>query len=163
MILLRIKSWQLFLAIFTPVVVSDILDNWASPLLRIISVGVLFGWYLLVGKELNEQLQEDEKENDLFFILNCLFVIVFLSLLSIFGEREELEGSMWVLLSIFYFLFSFFYIVIFTSRAFLAVQEIKSEKSAYYNNQMVYLLFFVYIIGIWFFQPRINKYTVQSL
>ncbi len=158
MLLLRVTSWQLILIISTPIIVSAVLDNWVSSLLYIISVGVLFGWYLFAGKELNEQLEEDKKENELFFTFNCLFIIIFLSLSIIFGEGKEHEMPIWILLLTIYFLFSFFYIVIFISRAFLAVQEIKSEKSAHYNYQMVYLLFFVSIIGIWFFQPRINKW-----
>ncbi|MEQ6121137.1 hypothetical protein [Reichenbachiella sp. MALMAid0571] len=159
MFILKTTSWQIFLMVFLPLMISAIVTDFLiGSILEIISYNILFGWFLLVGKNLNEQLNDDEIRPDTFFIINCFYLIVFSSIASIMNNGRESEMPMIVLLLTVYFAFAFFYVVYFTAQSFLSMQEIKSRKSSQYSDQLVFLYFFIFIVGIWFIQPRINEY-----
>ncbi len=157
--MLKASSYQVFLIIFIPLILSvNISDFWISTMFNILGYGMLFAWFLLVGRSLNEQLPDDEKRNDTFFIINCFYLIAFMSLSSILNSDKESEMPAFVLLLAVYFVFAFFYVVSFTAQSFLSIQELKSKKSTHFNSQMVFLYFFIFIVGIWFIQPRLNEY-----
>ena len=157
--MLKAPSWQIFLAVFVPLVLSiNIPDFWISTTLAILAYGVLFGWFLVVGINLNEQLPDEEKKSDILFIINCFYLILFLSISSILEDGQESEIPIILLLLVVYFAFAFFHVVSFVSQSFLALQELKSRKPTHYSSQSVFLYFFIFIVGIWFIQPRINEY-----
>lgn len=156
MILLKAKSWQLFLLLIIPLIASSLIENyWVGIIVDLGAYALIFGWFLLVGTNLNQHLPPNEKSSDTFFTVNCFYLIVGAFVLPILGESITGAGMPLYILSLSaYFAFSFFYVVYFTSKSFLAVQ---GRESNVYRAEIVFISFFVFIVGLWILQPRIRK------
>lgn len=158
--MLKAQSWQIFLAIFLPLVISiNTVDYWLSISFGILSNSILFAWFLLIGKNLNEQLSDNEKRSDTFFIINCFYLILFLSASLILDDDNKGEMPPIVFVMVCYFLFAFLYVVYFTSQSFLLIQRIKTEKRDQLSFQQVFLSFMIFIVGIWVIQPKLNQFS----
>jgi len=166
MILLKISSWQFILLFLIPLFISaNITSDWISICLNLFASILIFSWYLFTGKCLNEQLSDDEKESDVFFIINCFYLMVFTSVSSVLnsGQRgDETEMPLVLLVMAIYFVIAFLYVVYFASKSFLSVQEIRSRRSTHYSYQTVFLFFLIFVVGIWFIQPKMNEYFSEK-
>lgn len=143
----------------TPLILSTI-DKvyWVSVTIDIVGFISIFGWFLSVGVNLNESIIEDEKSSDTFFIFNCIYLIIITSLSSIFSTKQggDLEMPSYLLFFSMYTVIAYFYIVYFFSKSFIAAQDVLPLKERL-NWKATFLLSFIFLIGIWIIQPRINK------
>ncbi len=159
MMFLKLKSWQLFILMLTPLILSTI-DKvyWVTVTIDIIGYILIFGWFLSVGVNLNESTIDDEKSSDAFFIINCIYLIIITSLSSIFSTKQggDLEMPSYLLFFSTYTVIAYFHVVYFFSKAFIAAQDVLPLKDRL-NWKTVFLLSFIFLVGVWIIQPRINK------
>jgi hypothetical protein len=165
MIFVKLPAWQLFLLIITPLFLSANLSNYLVKIILDITVYfVIFLWYLFVGREVNDRLPEDKRKSDLFFQINCLYMLVFFSLSAVMGDSFEGENMpVYILLLVLYLAFSFIYVVGFLAKTFESMQSVfYSRKPPEYSSLSIFFFFLIFIIGLWFIQPKINEFVKEN-
>lgn len=148
-----------------PLVISlNVTDYWVRVVFDLSVTVIIFGWFLLVGKNLNDELSDGERKPDLLFTINCFYLITLSSLSSILnvGNDTEKDMPLFVLVMVIYFVIAFFQVSYFASNAFLSVQNINPKKPDHYGSQSIFFFFLFFVIGVWFIQPRVNQYFEKS-
>ncbi len=165
MILLKLPAWQLFILIFALLFFSATLaDHVLKIILDLIAYFFIFFWYLFVGKEINERLPDEKRKPDLFFQINCFYMLAFFSLSAIMADSYSGEDMpVYILLLVLYLAFSFIYVVGFLTQTFKSMQSVfYSRKSPEYSSELVFIFFVVFIVGLWFVQPKINEFVKEN-
>lgn len=189
---LKAKHWQLFLLTFgIPIVIQFIMmglmiSNLGKetntdptmifgymnffPIMMLVFLGVLFGWFWSVAIGLQGKIPENvkmkvKKFKILFFIpmVYMLFIILFMGismnqLLTI--ETEPNGALVGILLAIvlpihFLSMVCIFYCLYFVAKTFKTV-ELQREVS-FSDFAGEFFMIWFYPIGIWIMQPKINK------
>lgn len=161
MIFVRLNAWKLLCIILILLIITQISDNyWINLVANIIIYSFYIGWYLAVGLNLNKLLDENNQKSETFFIINCLYVFMILSLSSILenGEGVEQKMPLYMLLMLGYFVVAFLHIIYFTSDLFNTVQMDQSSTYKQMDYRIILLSFFFLIIGIWVIQPKLRSY-----
>lgn len=85
------------------------------------------------------------------FFLNCLFMIIFYFLVVI-NLVPENEG--FLIGAAAYFMFAYIYVA---DELAVGLRKAEGKEVSIFKQAPEFILFFVWPIGIWILQPRINK------
>jgi hypothetical protein len=154
---LRIKHWQIFLFYLLvsflsrrdyglPKSMGELLE--ASPLLLFIA------WNLLLGFALLSIKPKDLKFNTSPAILASILTVV-LIIITIFTTDGMYDSMFLNILIGFLIIVSLFVIVAFPAELLKSLELDRQVKPIEYGNYI--FEFFILIIGVWLYQPRINK------
>jgi len=140
----------------------------AFPLLMIVYMGAIFGWFWSIAIGLQKQIPADvrmkvKKFKILFFIplVYILFIstaMVGMANLMIGGEIHEnyaLVASLIILPLHLFSMFCIFYSIYFVAKTFKTVEL--QRKTSFSDFAGEFFLFWFYPIGVWILQPKINK------
>ena len=178
--LLLLKHWQVFgLLMGVPMFLQCITmgqikanDNPSImisvfPLVLILSVGLFSGWYYAVGTNLYKNLPETATINLKLFKLFLFIPVVYVLLFSLFiqgmlgnGEISKIGHPTPTFFAIFipvnlFLIFCFFYCIFFIGKA---LKMVECQRNMTFNDCVVeILLIWIFPIGVWVIQPRINK------
>lgn len=162
-LVIKAEPWQILFLFIGAILLYSLTPNEQAVLKIITSIllaVVIFGWFLILGMSLNENLPEDQQMSDTFFIISCFYGILLVSLSAILRNvsmGEDMIGYVIMLLVLFGF--SFFYIIYFTSTLFTSNQEHLSSKDKL-RAEVIFILFIGFILGILILQSRIRKFFV---
>lgn len=184
--LLLLKHWQVFgLLMGVPMFLQFIImghikanNNPAVmissfPLVLILSVGLFSGWYYAVGTNLYKKLPETATINLKLFKIFLFIPVVYVLLFSMFiqgmlgnGEISKIGHPTPTFFAIFiplnlFLIFCFFYCIYFIGKA---LKIVECQKNMTFNDCIVeILLIWIFPIGVWVIQPRINKLFDKSI
>lgn len=145
----KLKNWQLFLISIFPVFVSRLFDDeFTKDLIEAGFFLVVITYFLLIGDFLNNI---NSRKNHWFFLFNCSFIIIlyFLSSFNFNIEKEALITGLGI-----YFLFAYVFV---TDELAVKLRKAEGKDVSNYKQASDFLLFFIWPVGIWILQPRINK------
>ena len=194
---LKAKHWQLFLLTFgipmiyqfimmgsmmsnirsesnpEPTMISDYMKFF--PIIMILYMGVLFGWFWSVSiglqRKIPENIKMKTKKFKIFFFIPLVYIF-FLSLLiggifsGIMQDGTEPSGrtigAIAVIIVPLHLLsmFGIFYTLYFVAKTFKTVELQKEVSFGDFAGEFFMLWF--YFIGIWILQPKINKMSEKS-
>jgi uncharacterized membrane protein len=156
---LKLTNVELFFLFILPIALSIIFCPDAyQPFLNSILNSCFFlnfiGWLYSVGNEFGKRKYNNSKQLILFriSIIVYSFSIIFLSFKDFNGINIE---APLVFLTIILVLSSVFYSLYFATK--VMVSEEKQRKVSFREHQIECFLFFVFFIGVWVLQPRINR------
>lgn len=143
------------------------------PLVLILSVGLFSGWYYAVGTNLYKKLPETATINLKLFKIFLFIPVVYVLLFSMFihgmlGEGEiskighptPTSFAIFIPLNLF-LIFCFFYCIYFIGKA---LKIVECQKNMTFIDCIVeILLIWIFPIGVWVIQPRINKLFETSI
>ncbi len=161
MILFKRDAWQVFLMLLLPLIIASLIgDAFYIPftIASIIAYFVIFGWYFVVGSNLNDRLSDEDYRSDILFKLNCFYLFGFLSISAVLkdnGEVVETEMPPYLIVLFAYYVFAFLQVVHFSVRSFILNQEREGLEKK--KVEIVYLSFLIVFIGVWVLQPDLKK------
>jgi len=152
---LSAKAWQIFLAILIamllPLLIGYFINMELNHYSRALWVSVFFIWLYSVGISSNSMLPDESKTNPVVFQ-----VLIFSALIS-----NAIESFIWLPVSpaLAHFLTSvyvigFFYGIWFTSKRFVMFDSGGDVKFKDYRG--AFLCFWVWPMGVWSIQPKVN-------
>lgn len=109
---------------------------------------VVISYFLLIGDFLN---QLNRGRSNWFFIINCFFMIIFYFLTAL--NMGSLNEGLLIGLSI-YYMFSYIYVA---DELAIGLRKAEGKEVSNFKQGPDFLLFFLWPVGIWILQPRINK------
>lgn|SRR5690606_11616143 len=119
---------------------------------------IIFGWFLILGTSLNENLPEEEQKSDALFVVSCIYGILFVSLSAILRDTAiDEEIVEYVIVLVVLFGLSLFYIIYFASVLYASNQERFLEKDRL-SAELVFILFIAFIFGVLVLQGRVRKF-----
>ena len=141
------------------------------PLIGVIFLLVLYGWVWSVGVGLQKKIPQDLRLNVKFFKWTVIFPFIYITLIlgtlsyafsSDWDYIEQyidlLDSALFIILPIHYFtLFCLFYQLYFVSKTIKTMELQRKVTFGDYIGELVLVLLFP--IGIWFVQPKINKFA----
>lgn len=179
---LEAKHWQLFgLTVGIPLLFLSSLVSGGDqvvfrfvffmPLSGVILLLVLYGWFWSVGVGLQKKIPQDLRLNVKFFKWTVIFPFIYITLIlgtlsyafsSDWDYIEQyidlLDSALFIILPIHYFtLFCLFYQLYFVSKTIKTMELQRKVTFGDYIGELVLVLLFP--IGIWFVQPKINKFA----
>ena len=145
----RLRHWQLFLIFFLPLFIGLHLENeFYKGIVNSLSFAFIIIYYFSIGEFLKDFALLMHQN---FFRFNCIYLLLF-AMLSNAGDL--IENAIIMGAVSFYALIALLQVV-----DHLALLLRITEKKAVndYKQKSEFLLFFIWPIGIWFVQPRINN------
>ena len=141
------------------------------PLIGVIFLLVLYGWVWSVGVGLQKKIPQDLRLNVKFFKWTVIFPFIYITLIlgtlsyafsSDWDYIEQyidlLDSALFIILPMHYFtLFCLFYQLYFVSKTIKTMELQRKVTFGDYIGELVLVLLFP--IGIWFVQPKINKFA----
>ena len=162
-LILRLKSWQLFLILlFIPVILSFFHLEYFSDILTIILTILIgsayFFWLLAIGlmlpKKLDKSITIPSKSFKFHFIGIILVIVLLLFFVSNNILPKDYAGII-IIPSLYYF-YAIFIIFRYVSKVIASVELKRLAKAPDYMGYFMLIWFFP--IGVWFIQPKLNKY-----
>lgn len=133
--------------------------------------GFLFSWYFSIGTYLHKRLPSQVHMNLKRFKTFLIFPFVYLLLFSAYivgmffnvSNGEEINPSNYILVIPLHLfsLFCIFYCLHFIAKALKSVEYQRPVTLNEFTGEL--LLLWIYPIGIWFIQPRINKLSDTTM
>lgn len=180
---LRLKHWHLFLLTFGgPFILQIILSvcTWVTsdpmimlqlmPFVMFLFFAGYFGWLWAIGQEFQKMLPGDLKFSLVPFKILLLFPVVyvlfFFLMLDFFvvNMDHELEPSLGIFFTIIplhlFTMFCIFYCIYFAARTFKATELQRPVTFPDFVGE--FLMIWIFPLGIWFIQPRINKLIAEK-
>lgn len=163
--IVRAEPWQIFFVFLGVIVFFTIIPEEQESLKVIATIllaASIFGWLLILGRSLNENLPEDQQKPDIVFIGSCFYCILLVCVSAIL-KSVPMDNDM-ILYAVFFvvsFMVSFFYIIYFVSMLFVQNQDIFLNKEKL-KAEAVFLLFIVFIVGVLWLQSRVKKFFPET-
>ena len=180
---LHLKHWQIFVLMIGIPFVLEIVGMatvfvttkfdvflYIISLVIILSGGIFFGWFWILGTSLHAKLPETVKMNLNTFKIFLLIPAIYIGLFSIIGilyngaDPEGAKGVFELLPVIlplhFFSIFCIFYCLYFISKELKAVEWQRPVTFGDYAGEFFLIWFFP--IGVWFIQPKVNKMFGQQ-
>ncbi|PZP51186.1 MAG: hypothetical protein DI598_03780 [Pseudopedobacter saltans] len=175
---LMLKHWQLFALfmglpiIFQFVTIGSVVFSgdpttmfYFFPIMMIIIIGLCFGWFYALGTSLYKKLPAGAKMNLTCFKIFLLITVVYLIFFSVFvgtmcyNLLNNKEPNLIIFaLIIPLHLFSMFCVIYCTYFNARALKTVELQRAVTFNDFVgEFFLFWLFPVGIWFIQPRINK------
>jgi hypothetical protein len=168
-IFLRLKHWQLFGLFFIWQIVSIIASITEQTLMAFIT-GLLFdviffGWLYTLGANLNKRLPNKIKMNLILFKWFIVILIIYVVFYGMFISNFWLNKCTYSIASILPFqflaMFCMLYCFYFVAKS---LKTVELQRPVTFNDYAgEFFLIMLFIIGIWFIQPRINKIFESTL
>jgi hypothetical protein len=172
-IFLKVKAWQLFiLLVALPVGIRYVLwtkqEAWdfvmrceVEPLVALVYLGLLFGWFWVLGTQINMKVPIDIKPKVRLFKFSVIYSAIelelFISLYAYLSASYSVPGYIVYVVMPFHALamFCLFYSLYFISKNLVMAERKKQVK--FNDVDVLIILLFFYPVGMWFIQPRINR------
>jgi hypothetical protein len=156
------KHWQLFLTVIVLSFLQEIASNVSDlleTLVYIVDVTLYIGWLLLLGNRLRKISVSPQLNYRVFFSVGCT-LIAFLAAVKLLGlfkaDILKMFDNTAAILSIMaYLLISLIVLTSFVGKNLKAIEVGDDIDINDYFGDVVGLI--IWPIGIWTFQPRINK------
>lgn len=152
----KLKHWQLFGIALIPFFISLYVDNeYYNGLTKSLSVVFVLFYYLTIGEFLNDTGAKEIKGHN-FFRFNCAYMLIMTIIINA-GGADIFAGNLALILIVIvmaYFLLAFLQTV---EHLALLLRNVENKKNDNYKQVHEFLLFFIWPIGIWVLQPRINN------
>lgn len=180
---LKAKHWQLFILTFgIPVVfhiafMGVVMANVAtnpnpdpevmfgvmkfSPLLMILYMAVIFGWYWAMAVGLHRHIPNELKLNltrlKVFLLIPVVYILFFLgAFMTVFGSGQFHPVIFAVIFPLHLFsIFCIFYSLYFVAKTFKTAEL--QRKVSFSDFAGEFLMIWFYPLGIWILQPKINR------
>ncbi|UAB80966.1 hypothetical protein INR76_12785 [Marixanthomonas sp. SCSIO 43207] len=169
---LKAKHWQLFLLMlgiplfFEFLVILDIGIFNVFPIIMLLFIGVLFGWFwsIAIGlqKYVPQEIRMKVKKFKVFFFIPLIYMVFLTIYMSgIFSEIgiNGFSKSGWIVAIILplhlFSMFSIFYSIYFVARTLKTVELQRKVGFGDYVGEFFMIWF--YFIGMWIIQPKVNK------
>ncbi|KLN66875.1 hypothetical protein [Vibrio sp. VPAP30] len=157
-ILLKLKSWQMFLLIIAPMILPSIVGTTPSLALFFVTwffwMSVLLGWIYSVGKKANSLVPDGLQKSTTKLKVALSIPIVYSVLFSILVV-QNVSISPWIVPIHLLSMVCIFYAMLFSAKQL--VVSIKQEKVGFFEYCGPFFLFWFSPIGVWFLQPKINR------
>ena len=154
------EPWQVFLVFVGVIVFNGIVKDHQETLKIIayilLSV-VIFGWFLVLGTSLNDNLPEDEQKSATFYVICCCYGIFAVSSSSILETIPiDTDFEPYAIAASISFCLAGSYIFYFASTVYFSNQERFLDKDRL-SAGATFILFIVFIVGVLVFQSRVKK------
>lgn len=145
-------------------------------LVMILYLVPFFGWMYTLGINLHKKLPPEApmklRKFKLFFWFPVIYITLFICVISILpgfineGAPSPPVSSLIILIICFlavhlFAIFCIFYCIYFLAKSLKAVELQRSVTSNDYIGE--FFLFWFYLIGLWFIQPRINRLFAEYI
>jgi len=155
---LKVDAWKVFIILFMPFLITSIgqFDHTMTLILSILTYTVYIGWYLLIGTALNDELTNEAYRSNVFFKINCFYLLGYLAVSTVLGEDwKSFEATEYVAVLSVYNIVAFIHIIYFTTSSFLRLLDEKKVQLS--NKKIAYLHFLIPFIGVWFITTTLKK------
>jgi hypothetical protein len=140
------------------------------PVLMLIFMGVLFGWFWSVAVGLQKKVPENVtmkvKKFKVFFFIPMIYIIILMIFFTVstnglfesgYRPNTELFGRLFALIFPIHLfsMFCIFYSLYFVAKTFKTVELQREVKFGDFAGEFFMIWF--YPIGVWIIQPKINK------
>ena len=150
----KLKHWQLFGLALVPFFISLYVDNeYYNGLIKSMSGVFVMFYYLTTGEFLND-FGASKLKGQNFFRFNCTYMLIMTIVINAGGT--EIFGDnliIWIIVLV-YFLIAFLQTV---DHLALLLRTAENKETDNYKQRNEFILFFIWPIGVWTLQPRINK------
>jgi hypothetical protein len=159
--IVKAESWQIFLVFVGVMLVYGIVPDEQQALKIVASIllaVVIFGWFLILGTSLNENLPEDQQKSDTLFVISCFYGILLVSGSAILKDipiDEDMAG--YAIVFVISFGLSFFYVIYFTSTLYASNQE-RFWNGEKLSAEVIFILFIAFIFGVLILQSRVKRF-----
>jgi hypothetical protein len=163
-LILRLKSWQLFILIVIPLFFQPI--NLVFEIIYLFGSSVYLSWIFAIGSTMHSLLLVKSKPNIIYFKISC-FSTALIILFSCFFNPSELlnpfaDGSkayfFWVFFA--FVMASMFYFFGFAAR--MLQSKIDGEIANRSDSLRNFFYIWFFPIGIWYIQPMIKRALEKS-
>ena len=177
-IFLTLKHWQLFgllmglPMVFQFIAIGSVFSSkgpttmfYFLPIMMILFIGLFYGWFYALGTNLHKKLPQTANMNLTRFKIFLLMPIVYMLLISIFmavmfsnitSDVQPNPAIFALIIPLHLFsMFCIFYCLYFNAKAFKTVELQKPVTFSDFVGE--FFLIWLFPIGIWIIQPRINK------
>jgi len=150
----KLQHWQLFGIVLVPFFISLYIDNeYYNGLIKSLSVVFVEFYYLTIGEFLNDIGTKKIKRHN-FFRINCSYMLI-LTIVINAGGIEIFGDNLAIMITVMaYFLIAFLQAV---DHLAILLRTAEKKETDNYKQQLEFILFFLWPIGIWTLQPRINR------
>jgi hypothetical protein len=158
--ILRLKHWQVFLALIVGLFVSsfNIEDNpTLTTILLLAGMTIYFSWMLFVGHGLYQLVPDKIELNYNLFIINSFVWLTAYIAIMIISDGEGMSFTGLSALPGFYVFYAFLHFIMFPVRTLKSIEKGRKADIGECIGDFFLVVFLP--IGIWFLQPRINKVT----
>jgi hypothetical protein len=148
----RLKHWHLFLIFFAPLFISLYMENQIyRGIFHSISLSFIVIYLLTIG----EYLQAIKAMGGhAFFRVNCSYLIIFIMLIGYANDLAPKDFLIVGLGSVSYALLATVQVI---NHVAILIRANESKELDNYKQKAEYMLLFLWPVGIWFLQPRINN------
>lgn len=158
---IKASGWQVFSVFMLAVLFFGIVPDelyLLKSISSIVLVVVIFGWFLVTGLSLNENLPEGQQESDTLFVISCFYGILLVSTSVILRDTYLGEELMpYAIIATVTFVVATFYMIYFTSIQFVSNQEhfLRNDKL---SAEATFTLFIMFLFGVLILQSRIRRF-----
>ena len=136
------------------------------PWVMILFTGIFFGWFWSIAIGLKDKIPTDitmktTRFKFFFFIPLAYIVLVMIYLGNLFNgfQADDFEIGGWIISIVLplhlFSMFCMFYVIYYVAKT---IKTVELQRKAVFGDFVVeFFLLWIYFIGIWVLQPRINK------
>lgn len=156
--LLGIKHWQLLVLIFLPTIIVELLYpdtlNFLNVLGSIWCFTIYVFWLYSIGNKVSKNNSVSVLQTRLFKV-SFYYIIFYLLLLIGLYNRNDADFPSWQIPVHVLALFASFYLLYFAAKSLIEIE--KANRTAGSDFFSTFIAFWIFPIGVFFVQPRINK------
>lgn len=150
----KLRHWQLFGITLVPFFISLYVDNeYYNGLIKSLSVVFVMFYYLTIGEFLNDTGTKKIKGHN-FFRINCSYMLTMTVIINAGGIEIFGDNLAIVITVMAYFLIAFLQTV---DHLGILLRTAENKETDNYKQRQEFILFFIWPIGVWTLQPRINR------
>jgi uncharacterized membrane protein YfcA len=156
---LKLTHFDLFLLLILPISVGLLIGTYTQESLYNEVLNIIFflfwiGWIYSIGNLLGRRWDKGKLALRLFHF--CIFFYLFFITIATFKVYIGINSeSILFSLIVIFALLSVFYCLYYVSKMLVILE--KQREIKFKEHQIEFFLFFIFIIGIWILQPRINQ------
>jgi len=166
---LKMKAWQLFVLLFgTQFLMMPVVMVGGNPqrmftimpIAMLVFLAVFMGWFWSLGNNINRKVPEDIRPSPRFFRFGLAYSSVYMLVFVVFfilTASGNIGGGFFCLIFLFHLfaMFCMFYALYFIAKNLVMAE--RKENVGFYEFAGPFFLIWMYPIGVWFIQPRVNE------
>ncbi len=159
-IVVKAEPWQIF-CVFVGAILFYGLATDEQQILKVVAsillAVVIFGWFLILGTSLNENLPDDQQKSDTLFIISCFYGLLLVCISAILKDIPiDEDMAVYAIVLVISFALSVLYVIYFTSNLYASNQELFLDKEKL-SDKVIFILFIAFILGVLVLQSRVKK------
>ncbi len=155
--ILKLKHWQLFLAIFLPSIIVELLSFSIMGFWNVIgAVWAFVLYYLWLYVSISSMSTSPLVVK--WFIRCILYIAIYCVFFSLMFNGEELINFYWLIPLHILALLASFCLLYFTSKSYQLYMEKKGEKV---NFSLIFVCFWFFPFGLFYMQPKLNACATE--